>query len=621
MRTLLVSMPFGPLDRPALGISLLKPIVAAAGIRCDIAYLNLAFARLVGFGEYRWISTELPYTAFAGDWTFTDALYGLRSSADAVYVQQILRGEWHLSDDVVSGILRIRCFAAPFLDYCINTTRWSDYDVVGFTSSFEQNIASLALAQAIKQRHPRIVTVFGGANWEGEMGVALHASFPFVDYVCSGEAEQSFPALLDRLRGGGTGVGVPGVTHRQGSRSIASGPRPPIRDLDQWPMPDFSDYFSALDRTGAATAAAPILLCETSRGCWWGMRSHCTFCGLNGGTMSYRSKSPARAVAEFRYLAETWGIDFVEVVDNILDVTYFDTVLAQLSELGLPLRLFYEVKANLRRWQVRRLKDAGVVRIQPGIESLDDRILKLMGKGSTALRNVQLLKWCKVYGIVVDWNMLYGFPGETAEDYSRMLRLLPAIRHLDPPSACGPVRLDRFSPYFEHPGAYGIRNVRPFSAYHHLYPFAPERVASIAYSFDFDCASGMAGSDAVAGVVDFVTGWTRNPEPGCLWQTQLDADTIVLVDTRAGRQRQFRLAGPDRAVYQFCDEVRPIAAIRQLLRAKFPNTAFSTAQLVESLNSLVENHLMLSVGTTYLSLALYAPEQNDEVEDYVLKAA
>ena len=44
MRTLLVSMPFGPLDRPALGISLLKPIVAAAGMRCDIAYLNLAFA-------------------------------------------------------------------------------------------------------------------------------------------------------------------------------------------------------------------------------------------------------------------------------------------------------------------------------------------------------------------------------------------------------------------------------------------------------------------------------------------------------------------------------------------------------------------------------------------------
>ena len=82
-----------------------------------------------------------------------------------------------------------------FLDHCLATVPWSDYRVVGFTSTFEQNIASLALAKRIKQNYPKISIVFGGANWEAEMGHELHRKFPFVDYVCSGEAETSFPAL------------------------------------------------------------------------------------------------------------------------------------------------------------------------------------------------------------------------------------------------------------------------------------------------------------------------------------------------------------------------------------------------------------------------------------------
>ena len=55
---------------------------------------------------------------------------------------------------------------------------------------------------------------------------------------------------------------------------------------------------------------------------------------------------------------------------------------------------------------------AGVHRIQPGIESLSNNVLKLMRKGTTGIRNIQLLKWCKQYKIAVDWNILYGFPGK-----------------------------------------------------------------------------------------------------------------------------------------------------------------------------------------------------------------
>ena len=200
--------------------------------------------------------------------------------------------------------------------------------------------------------------------------------------------------------------------------------------MDNLPIPDFSDYFRDLANSTVAASVIPVLLFETSRGCWWGAKSQCTFCGLNGASLVYRSKSTERALEELTYLVDRWRIDLVEVVDNMLDMNYFKDLLPTLALSERSLSLFYEVKANLTRKQVQMLREAGVDRIQPGIESLSNHVLRLMRKGTTVLRNIQLLKWCKEYDITVDWNILYGFPGETQEDYDDMLDLLPSINFL-----------------------------------------------------------------------------------------------------------------------------------------------------------------------------------------------
>src|SRR6266404_1198847 len=145
-KVLLVSMPYGALERPALGLSLLKPALADAGIPCDVRYLNFSFADLLGLERYRWVSSELPYTAFAGDWTFTSLLYGERPRADAAYVAEVLRGVWSLPDADIDRLLRLRPLARVFLDHCLATIPWDEVAIVGFTSTFEQNVASLALA-------------------------------------------------------------------------------------------------------------------------------------------------------------------------------------------------------------------------------------------------------------------------------------------------------------------------------------------------------------------------------------------------------------------------------------------------------------------------------------------
>jgi ribosomal peptide maturation radical SAM protein 1 len=605
---LLLSMPFGALERPALGLSLLKAGLASAGVECEVRYLTFAFAELIGHAEYVWLTTEVPYTAFAGDWAFTPALYGSQPDLEARYVQEVLCDTWRLDRMSIDRILRIRSMVPHFLDYCLAALRLEDHAIVGFTSTFEQNIASLALAGRIKRVSPETSIVFGGANWEADMGLELHRQFPFIDYVCSGEADSSFPLLVRQILDAEpmlARVKVPGLVYRLADQSVATGPPDPIHTLDSLPVPDYTEYFGDLHASSVGASVVPTLLVETSRGCWWGAKSHCTFCGLNGGNIAFRRKAGERAITEIEYLVDRWQVEHVEAVDNILDMRYFDDMLPRLAASDRPIRLFYEVKANLTRRHVKALHEAGVYRIQPGIESLSDHVLKLMRKGTTALQNIQLLKWCREYGVQADWNILYGFPGETAQDYADILRLLPAIRFLGPPAAWGPIRLDRFSPYFEDPHAFGLRNVRPIRAYNYLYPFDARSLGRIAYYFDFDYQPGLNPSGYAAEVIAYVKDWQQQPEMGQLQSVCGSDDNLVLLDTRAGAtQPHVVLSGLEQAAYELCDAAHSPTQVVDHLGAAFPGVAFTSGQVREFLDSLVANSLMVTDGVRYLSLAL-----------------
>src|SRR5205807_1753573 len=98
--------------------------------------------------------------------------------------------------------------------------------------------------------------------------------------------------------------------------------------------------------------------------------------------------------------------------DNILDMAYLGSLLPRLAGAGLDLGLHWEIKANLRRSQLQVLADAGVVAVQPGIESLSGQVLRLMDKGVTGCLNVRALRDAASCGLGVVWNYLYGFPGE-----------------------------------------------------------------------------------------------------------------------------------------------------------------------------------------------------------------
>jgi ribosomal peptide maturation radical SAM protein 1 len=590
---LLLSLPFGSLTRPSLALGLLAAHCRRLEIECDVRYLTFPFAELIGPDEYLWLTSQIPYEAFAGDWVFTEALYGPRPEADDAYVDEVLRGTWRLRPDVVARIRRVRLAVEPFLAHCFETIDWSHYSFIGFTSMFQQNIASLALAAHVKATYPQLTIAFGGANWEDPMGLALRRRFPFVDLVFSGEADVSFPATLEA---------------RRHDRDAPVVPAAAVAELDELPAPDFDPFFEQFRSRPSLSALTPQLLIETARGCWWGERSHCTFCGLNGSTMAFRSKSPERVLEEIAYLRARHGVRRFWVVDDILDMRYFRTVLPMLEAARLDAELFWEVKANLAAKHVRALRAAGVRSIQPGIESLSDRVLASMQKGTTGLKNIELLKWCREYGVKPVWNLLYGFPGETDADYEETRSLIESIWHLDPPQACGRVRLDRFSPYHGDPQAFGMENVRPKAPLSHLYPFPREEVMQIAYYFDFDYADGRRANAHAGRALGLVRAWMADPDRGQLALATHEDGTVHLADSRSragAAAERITLDGWRAAVFLTCDSAQGSRELMQVPAVRFES--IPEGELRAFLADCVRRRLMVHNKRSWLNVAVHVP--------------
>ena len=601
MDVLFAVVPFADVERPAIGVSLLKAEVQQTGVSCGIEYVNFDLAETIGKELYTAISESIPSESLVGEWFFADVVFGDQLPHEQDYINKVLSRM--ASPGLIAQIQYARRERRAFVERAAQKVHAKRPKIVGFSTTFHQTCCCLAVAKRLKSLPSPPVIVFGGANCEGEMGLQILQSFPWVDYVCTREGDIAFPALVTRLLREGSAAPVPGIL-RQGESTTVTTPDLVV-NLDSLPYPEYDDYMARLDESPARAEIRPEMLFETARGCWWGAKSHCTFCGLNGDTMPFRSKSWTRAFDEIAFLHARYGISKIDCVDNILDMKYVETLFPRLRDSGMGLEIFYEVKSNLRQHQIALLRAGGVKTIQPGIESFSNEVLRRMRKGCTGLQNIQLLRWCEEVDMTVAWNILAGFPGESPEEYAAMARLLPLLSHLQPPSSCAPVRLDRFSPLFTRAGEFDLRRVRPSSAYYYVYPLGRRELAHLAYFFDFDYADGQRPTDYIGTVRREVERWlTVRADPARrprLDATLDDEGVLTIEDTRAcATQPRHRLAGLAADLYVACDTAQTASS----LDARFALDEGDDT-VAHTLAGLRDHHLMIEMEGRFLSLGLF----------------
>ena len=609
-RVALVCMPFGAADGPSIQIGLLKAIVERAGFPADTFHLNLELAARLTPAIYDGLCKHRGH--MTGEWLFAVAAFGEDAPSDdesyfAAFPDEV---EWaHKGGKDSTFLSALRHTILPeFIDHCVTMIDWDKYRVVGFTSTFQQNVACLALARRIKERHPTVQIVFGGANMEDEMGPEYVRAFPFIDIAVIGEGDIAFPALLRAIAAGNRPHQSPGIVLQQEDGAESCRQAPPVRDLNAQPTPDYDEYFERVQRLGLreGTGYAAILPFESSRGCWWGQKHHCTFCGLNGLGMAYRAKNAERTLVELSELARKYGITWFQATDNILDMKYVNDLFVGIGSTRTDYQFFYEVKANLTPEQLRTLHRGGVRWIQPGIESLSSHVLKLMQKGSTMLQNVRLLKWCRYYRIRVSWNLIWGFPGETVEDYRREREILRLISHLEPPGGCSRIWMERFSPYFVERDRFPIHDVRPESSYAHVYP-GHVALDKVAYFFDYRMEDTVPDG-AHAATRDWVQTWQDSWNSGRsdTLVYRRTSDAVFIDDHRSATPcGTHEFYGPLALIYECCSEtMRTVGSVLEDLQTAYRHHSLGYGDVRDALDEFCRRGLMISEEGKYLGLAL-----------------
>ncbi|MBI5522794.1 MAG: RiPP maturation radical SAM protein 1 [Desulfarculus sp.] len=624
----LVCMPYSSIECPSAGLGVLQGALLRGGVTSQVVHADLLFAERIGINAYRILNIGHRYDMI-GEWTFAGAAFPEFQPDNSHHLEHLahyFRRHYGRSSppDTETSLMElfaeIRQQAGQFVDQLARAILAKAPKVVGCSSTFEQHLASLALLRRIRELDGGVVTLLGGANCEGVMGLATAREFDWVDVAFSGEADEVMVELcgqLMRLGRGARAEDLPtGAITRQLARELSALPpqaRPIPRalthDMDRMPDPDYTDYFNTLEQVSFREQIIPGVLMETSRGCWWG---RCTFCGLNGCGSSYRAKSPRRVLDELARLSQKYGRDNFGLTDTVVGKGFWRGVLPELAQGPPPYRLFFETRSNLDRGQVALLARAGVRWVQPGIEGLHGGMLRLMKKGVSVFDNIQMLKYCREKGIYVVWHLLAGFPGEDDAWHLETAAWLPLVYHLQPVGGVKRIRFDRFCGYQERPQEHGL-TIEPFAVYRNLYPLPQEALTDLAYYF----------RDARPGQAHHAEGQVP-PGIGALRQCQEqwaaaffgrgqaslylvpEGQGALVHDSRpCAPAPQGRLDGLELAVLQACDPAVDLPGLLERLGARGARAA--SPEVMDALERLRQMKLLLEIEGRMLGLALEEP--------------
>jgi hypothetical protein len=223
-----------------------------------------------------------------------------------------------------------------------------------------------------------------------------------------------------------------------------------------------------------------------------------------------------------------------------------------------------------------------------------------MKKGVSAIQNLQLLKWCMEFGVRVDWNVLWGFPGESPADYEEMAQMVPWLVHLEPPARGSRIRLDRHSPNFRRAGEFGFKRVRPYPSYNMVYNDLPaEAIGNLAYFFQADHDLDTQLDGYTLSLREKIDYWHRTHPQSTLFHLPREG-SMVLIDTRPHlREREIRVL-PELAsrLMSLCDTARSISTLARELPEIEPE------RIGQELEVMHRQGTIWTDGRRFLSLAV-----------------
>lgn len=286
-------------------------------------------------------------------------------------------------------------------------------ELVGITAMTPTLFGALEAAKIAK--NSAAITVLGGPHLSIFPVETL--SYPYVDYGINGEGEDAILELIKMLNGEIAPADVKGLIYKRNGSIYVNDPVI-VEDIDSLPFPSY--HLLPMNKYDSIIGYSPVSTMISTRGCPY----KCSFCFKQPSDRKFRCRSPVRIVDEMEYLVGRYKIKEVMFYDDVMTLSRSHVAGICEEILSRNLKVSWETPARVEHIDkelLKLMKKAGCIRLRYGVESGDERILKIMNKGIDLQRIKETFKLTKSAGIGTFAYFMIGYAHETEKTIKKTI--------------------------------------------------------------------------------------------------------------------------------------------------------------------------------------------------------
>jgi len=346
-------------------------------------------------------------------------LFGLAPPLGPLYLSQIL-------ENVGDHVNLIDFSVESYHEHKV-TSSLENVDAVGVTVMSTAVDKASQVIKLIKDKDPDLPVIIGGPHCTLSPSDALRETQ--ADVCIQGDGENVIVDLLRAFHDEERLAQIPGIYY-QTKNGIAQGPPfVPIDDLDSIPFParhliKHYLYGRAYNPSIQAGEFTSIL---TSRGCPF----NCKFCSRKAISLNrYRTRSSQNIIEELQLIHEQ-GYKYLGIMDD--SALYNKKQAHEIFDALIKEKLRFKIYITASRADsadpelYRKMKKAGVVSIQFGLESGSQKILDYYNKKTTVHDLRQAVIQSHEAGFFTSGTFVLGAPFETKKDFQRTLKFAQSL--------------------------------------------------------------------------------------------------------------------------------------------------------------------------------------------------
>jgi anaerobic magnesium-protoporphyrin IX monomethyl ester cyclase len=302
------------------------------------------------------------------------------------------------------------------------------YEIVGFYCHTQNFPTIVEMAARLKAADSPPHVTIGGPHATALPRRSMEDA-EGIDSLVVGEGEVTVVELVARVLDRNSLEGVRGLYYRENGQIHKGAPRAQVEDLDSLPMPAWHLFPMELyHHSLLETDGRRSLHVMGSRGCF----SDCNYChSTKMWGPRVRWHSTDRVLAEIDHLKSQYGIEYFQFFDDVftLDRARLDVLMPEFVKRGMRNRWSSSTRIDLLdEGIIKSLTYGGAHHVAIGIETVNDRMLKVINKHVTKAQTTSVITLCAEHKLPVMGMFIIGLPTETTEEALETLEFVRTHR-------------------------------------------------------------------------------------------------------------------------------------------------------------------------------------------------